>query len=375
MNKIRSAVHALVRGRRRDRHRRGGRPRRRLGRHLREREDGLLVGDLERRRRRRPPVRDQQLRARSSTSTPRACARRSSASASGSPPGSISSDFDLGRRRGRPRSSRLEGAAHRRLRRLPPDVEVRQAPADHRRQRPVRGRLRHRRRRRRRLPLPRPERPRRPRRRGLRRHRRAGRSSAASPARSTSTRATAGHATTCANVDYTTSDWLQVGGVEGAVYQWMGPDVDPLVGIDLVDAELPRPALLEARARHRACSRPGINITDSNSTAVGWIVVYNDVRTDVAGAASANATVTAASVRVEAQRDRVHPLDRRRQRRLVGRQLAQQRRHVARARLRDRHQRDPLERARRDRRVDRDDDAPATSSCTPRTCRRSTRRR
>ena len=132
----------------------------------------------------------------------------------------------------------------------------------------------------------------------------------------------------------------------------MGPDVDPLVGIDLSTQNY-----LDLRFWKRVLATEllpsGINVTDSNSTSVGWIVVYNDVRTDVQALVQ-NATVTAASLRVEAHVTALHPLDRRRQRRLLGRQLAEQRRHVAGARLRDRDQRDPLERARRDRRrVDR----------------------
>ena len=92
------------------------------------------------------------------------------------------------------------------------------------------------------------------------------------------------------NVDYTTADWQQVGGVAGAVYQWMGPDVDPLVGIDLSTQNY-----LDLHYWKRVLTTSllpsGINVTDSNSTSVGWIVVYNDVRSNVE-AAIRRATVT-----------------------------------------------------------------------------------
>ncbi len=101
------------------------------------------------------------------------------------------------------------------------------------------------------------------------------------------------------NVDYTTSDWFQVGGVEGAVYQWMGPNVDPLVGDRPPDAELPRPALLEARARHRAAP-----VGDQHHRLEldrGRLDRRLQRRPHRRAGADPNATVTAASVHVEAQ--------------------------------------------------------------------------
>ncbi|HEY3483844.1 MAG TPA: hypothetical protein VGK49_00615, partial [Ilumatobacteraceae bacterium] len=99
-------------------------------------------------------------------------------------------------------------------------------------------------------------------------------------------------------VDYTTTDWIPVGGVEGAVYQWMGPSVDPDFPIDLAQQDY-----LDRRFWKRVLATEllpaGINITESDATAVGWIVVYNDVRTDVDALVS-DATVTAGSVSVQA---------------------------------------------------------------------------
>ena len=101
------------------------------------------------------------------------------------------------------------------------------------------------------------------------------------------------------NIDYTTADWQQVGGVEGAIYQWMGADVDVFSPIDLSTANY-----LDLRYWKRVLETSllpsGINVTDSNSTSVGWIVVYNDVRTDV-DAIIRRSPVTAPSVDVEAQ--------------------------------------------------------------------------
>ena len=101
------------------------------------------------------------------------------------------------------------------------------------------------------------------------------------------------------NVDYTTSDWEQVGGVEGGIYQWMGPDVDTSgPGIDLsnqnyLDLLRWKPVLATSLLPS------GINVTDSNATSVGWIVVYNDVRSSVEALIS-HADVTADSVSVVA---------------------------------------------------------------------------
>ena len=86
------------------------------------------------------------------------------------------------------------------------------------------------------------------------------------------------------NVDYTTADWQQVGGVEGAVYQWMGPDVDPLVGIDLSTQNY-----LDLRYWKRVLDDEPAPVRASTSRtrtrpSVGWIVVYNDVRSNVEAA-------------------------------------------------------------------------------------------
>ena len=84
-----------------------------------------------------------------------------------------------------------------------------------------------------------------------------------------------------------------------AIYQWMGPDVDTSgPGIDLsnqnyLDLLRWKPVLATSLLPS------GINVTDSNATSVGWIVVYNDVRSSVEALIS-HADVTADSVSVVA---------------------------------------------------------------------------
>ena len=144
-----------------------------------------------------------------------------------------------------------------------------------------------------------------------------GRSSAARRARPTCTSAADGNLD-LRNVDYTTADWQQVGGVEGAIYQWMGPDVDPLVGLDLSTANYldlrywkrvlddePSPvraSTSRTRTRPRSAGSPSTTMCD---------------RCEPRSSAS---PVTAAERRRRALAHRVHPGDGRHQRNVVGRQ-------------------------------------------------------
>ena len=223
MNKVAQRGARLVRGRRGDVDGAVERHRRRRGRDLRQREDGLLVGDLERRWRRVlqseitnfVPFQIPQHRGLSG--------RRSSASACGSPPArSRTTSPPTTRPPSSRRARRVQLTDDYGAYRL--DLEVGQAaprsPATTSCSRtataPVAWRT----------PstatsartaastsAPRTS-----------ATRAAGRSSAASPARSTSTRGRRSPTrSTCAPSTTPRSDWLQVGGVEGAVYQWMGP--------------------------------------------------------------------------------------------------------------------------------------------------------
>ncbi|MBA2349921.1 MAG: hypothetical protein H0V81_16715, partial [Solirubrobacterales bacterium] len=98
-----------------------------------------------------------------------------------------------------------------------------------------------------------------------------------------------------AATDYTAPGWILVGGRDGVVYQWMGPDGTTATDFGAADftdlrfwKPVPRTSLVPQ----------GINVTTSDSMAVGGIIVLNDVRT-VTTASIADAVLSAPSVRVE----------------------------------------------------------------------------
>ncbi len=89
-----------------------------------------------------------------------------------------------------------------------------------------------------------------------------------------------------------TTRWKLLGGVEGAAYQYMGTDMT--APQDLATHRLPRPALLEAGSRSPASCPRGINVTTSDSNAIGGLVVYNDVRASTQAYVRESAVVAAA---------------------------------------------------------------------------------
>ena len=198
----------------------------------------------------------------------------------------------LRRRRGLARDRRAR-PTRRRLGLRTVEQLPRKPAAGDRRQRDVRRGLRQRRRGRRGVPLPRRQRPRRPRRRGLRRHTR----------------------------------WARLGGDAGALYQYLGPDGDlDLAATDYSDGTLWKLVAGQAGSVYEYMGtevtidlstedysdlgywKPvpatslvpqGINVTNSDSMAIGAVVAMNIVRSDVEATIS-ESSVKAGGVRVRA---------------------------------------------------------------------------
>ncbi|MCP4891449.1 MAG: hypothetical protein GY904_33260, partial [Planctomycetaceae bacterium] len=94
--------------------------------------------------------------------------------------------------------------------------------------------------------------------------------------------------------DFTSSDWLEIAGNAGSIYEYLGNDgIDPATGstgtTDLSIADYTNLDFWKEVSETQTLPQ-GLNITGSDSIAVGGVVVYNDVR------ANAHATIDDATV-------------------------------------------------------------------------------